>query len=310
MRKEVIYTLKSLYRDDMRITAYTFGEGEKTVCIVGSMRGNEVQQMYVASLMVDALKQLEKENKIKKGKSITVIPSVNPYSLNIKERFWPVDNTDINRMFPGYDRGETTQRIADGLFSFIKNYQYGIHLASYYQKGSFVPHVRMLNTGYQDTKDAFLFEMPYVIEKQAHPIDTGTLNYNWQIWDCHAFSLYTNETKNISKDAAKVGTDAMFRFLKAMDIVDTDVKNGWQSELITDEMICPVNNIEAGIYERFATIDDVVKKGDVLARIMHPYEGYVLEEVKAPIEGRILFTYRAQLVNGHEHLFDLVKKCD
>ena len=39
MKKEVIYTLKSPYRDDMRITGYSFGKGEKTACIVGAIRG-------------------------------------------------------------------------------------------------------------------------------------------------------------------------------------------------------------------------------------------------------------------------------
>ena len=41
----------------------------------------------------------------------------------IKKRFWSIDNTDINRMFPGYDKGETTQRIAAGIFEKIKDYK-------------------------------------------------------------------------------------------------------------------------------------------------------------------------------------------
>ena len=60
--------------------------------------------------------QLEAEGRITPGHKILIIPSCNPYSLNIQKRFWPIDNTDINRMFPGYDLGETTQRIADGVF--------------------------------------------------------------------------------------------------------------------------------------------------------------------------------------------------
>ena len=35
--------------------------------------------------------------------------------MNIGKRFWSADNTDINRMFPGYNLGETTQRIAAGV---------------------------------------------------------------------------------------------------------------------------------------------------------------------------------------------------
>ena len=57
------------------------------------------------------------------GYEILVIPSANPYSMNIEKRFWPIDNTDINRMFPGYVKGETTQRIAGGIFEKIQDYQ-------------------------------------------------------------------------------------------------------------------------------------------------------------------------------------------
>ncbi len=53
----------------------------------------------------------------------------------IKKRFWSIDNTDINRMFPGYDKGETTQRIAAGIFEKIKDYKYGIQFASFYIPG-------------------------------------------------------------------------------------------------------------------------------------------------------------------------------
>lgn len=56
--------------------------------------------------------------------------------MNIHKRFWPVDNTDVNRMFPGYDKGETTQRIAAGIFETVSGYDYGIQLASFYLRGN------------------------------------------------------------------------------------------------------------------------------------------------------------------------------
>ena len=49
MNKRVIYEMKGLYRDAFRVTGYEFGEGKKSVCIVGSSRGNEVQQLYCCS---------------------------------------------------------------------------------------------------------------------------------------------------------------------------------------------------------------------------------------------------------------------
>ena len=115
MNKRLIYEMKGLYRDAFRVTGYEFGTGEKSLCIVGSSRGNEVQQLYCCSRLVRKMKQLEEEGRIVDGHKILILPSINPYSMNIQKRFWPTDNTDINRMFPGYDLGETTQRIADGV---------------------------------------------------------------------------------------------------------------------------------------------------------------------------------------------------
>ena len=67
MHKRIIYQIKGMYRDDFRITGYEFGEGEKSVCIVGSSRGNEVQQIYCCSRLVKKCRQLEEEGRIRKG---------------------------------------------------------------------------------------------------------------------------------------------------------------------------------------------------------------------------------------------------
>ena len=179
-----------MYRDDFRITGYEFGAGEETVCIIGNSRGNEVQQIYCCSQLIKKMKQLEEEGRI------------NPYSVNIQKRFWPTDNTDINRMFPGYNLGETTQRIADGVFKEIMNYKYGIQFTSFYMPGDFVPHVRYMKEGYTTREEALKFGLEYVVERSARPYETATLNYNWQVWNTQAFSLYTDSTEKISNTGA------------------------------------------------------------------------------------------------------------
>ena len=37
MEKKIIFETSSLYRDQFRVTGYTFGEGEKSVAIVGNI---------------------------------------------------------------------------------------------------------------------------------------------------------------------------------------------------------------------------------------------------------------------------------
>ena len=47
MHKEVLFSVEGLYREDNEITGYRFGHGEKAACIIGAMRGNELQQLYI-----------------------------------------------------------------------------------------------------------------------------------------------------------------------------------------------------------------------------------------------------------------------
>lgn len=64
MKELELFRINALYRDDFRIKGYEFGSGEESVCILGSMRGNEYQQIYVCSLLVSKLKALEEEGRI------------------------------------------------------------------------------------------------------------------------------------------------------------------------------------------------------------------------------------------------------
>ena len=83
MRRIRIFEMPSLYREPMVITGYRFGKGEKSAAIVGAMRGNEIQQLYICSQLVRRLKTLEQEGLLTVGHAVEVIPCVNPSSVNI-----------------------------------------------------------------------------------------------------------------------------------------------------------------------------------------------------------------------------------
>ena len=308
MIKESLYTFKSPYRQDMHMYGYHFGRGEKSACIVGAIRGNEVQQLYICSKLVQRLKELEQKGAIASGKCITVIPSVNHYSINVGKRFWPSDNTDINRMFPGYNLGETTQRIAAGLFEAVKGYEYGIQLASFYIPGDFVAHVRMMDTGYQNASLANLFGLPYVVIRKPRPIDTTTLNYNWQVWESNAFSVYTNKTDSIDEQSAQQAVSAILRFLNRMGILRYNCHGGFISSTIHEDELMSVVSDVPGIFLRRKNAGEEVQVGDVLAEIIDPLEGEIREQILAPSDGVIFFAHDEPLVMEHSTVFKLIKR--
>ena len=305
MRKRVIYQMDGLYRDDFRITGYEFGEGENAVCIVGSSRGNEVQQIYCCAKLVKKFRQLETEGRIKEGHKILIIPSMNPYSMNIKKRFWPTDNTDINRMFPGYDLGETTQRIADGVFREISEYRYGIQFTSFYMPGDFVPHVRLMEEGYSKTELAEQFGLPYVVVRKVRPYDTATLNYNWQVFNTTAFSVYSGSTSLVDMNQANASVDAIIRFLIKRGVISEEaaVSDGVPTVHVGEGEMKKVQTQNAGLLHKMIKPGDRVNKGQVLGIIIDPYEAEVLEEILSPCDGVLFFSRTAEAIAQHELVF-------
>jgi len=296
--------MKSPYRGDFHIDGFRFGNGEKSVAIVGAMRGDEIQQQYICARLVGMLADLERKGQIADDKSILVIPSCNPFSMNVTKRFWAMDGTDINRMFPGYDKGETTQRIAAALFEQIKDYEYGLQLASFYMPGEFVPHVRMLKTGYEDVETAQLFGLPFVTVRKPLPFDTTLLNYNWQIWGCKAFSVYAGQTNYVENSTSQQTIDAIIRFLRKIGITDYRVMNaGYESVILDEDELVNIQARRAGIFYKLAGAGTHVNEGDTLARILDPYDSSVLEEVKSPVNGVVFFAHNKPLALEHGMIY-------
>lgn len=296
MEKELIYTIPSLYRGDFCIHGYRFGSGKKALCLVGSLRGNEYQQIYTCSQLIRQLRCLEAEGRLDPEKEILVIPTLNPCSMNIEKRFWPTDNTDINRMFPGYKLGETTQRIAAGVFERVSAYENGIQFASFYMPGRFCPHVRIMKTGYENVEKARQFGLPYIVLKIPRPYDTTTLNYNWQIWETDAFSLYGTTTERLEAESAAEIVDAVLRFLAANGILREEREKGQTSRVVSDRDFVSVRPKRAGIFQSAVSVRQQVKKDQLLARILDAGVGEVIEELHAPADGTVFFLHDKPLV--------------
>ena len=291
MERKILYELKGLYRDNFRVTGFSFGSGEKTLCIIGNMRGNEYQQIFICSELVKWLTALEQEGTLLPGHEILVIPSANPYSMNIEKRFWPTDNTDINRMFPGYALGETTQRIAGGIFEAVTGYRYGIQLASFYMPGDFAPHVRIMDTGRDYLDKARAFNLPYIVKRTPRPYDTTTLNYNWQIWGTDAFSLYSTTTEHIDVAGAGQIVQAIRDFMVSAEIIKENPVQPVAARVIRDGDLVSVRPYRAGFFRSEIQVGERVKRDQVLAVITDPYDGTVHEKLISPTDGSVFFVH-------------------
>ena len=307
MKESVIYRIAHAYRDDFRIRAFTFGQGEKALCVVGNARGNEYQQIFMCSRVIQRLKKLEDEGLLVEGQQIMVIPSINPSSMNIGKRFWSVDNTDINRMFPGYSLGETTQRIAAGVFEVVNKYRTGVQFTSFYMPGEFQPHVRMMHTGFENLSKAADFGLPYIVVREPRPYDTTTLNYNWQIWETDSYSLYSNTTSRIDVESAERVVDGIQRFMICNGIVKGSPPPAADSRIFHYSELINVRTTQAGLYHSLAEHNSAVRAGQVLAEIIDPCTGDILETLSSPVDGTIFFQHNEPLIYAYTSALKILR---
>ena len=308
MEKIEVLRIESLSRAPLVVEGYLFkGTNSKApkVAIVGAMEGDSILPLYCASTMVDFFK-----NKIDKEKiegDVLIIPSINHYALNIGKRFWPLDNTDINMMFPGYELGETTQRIAKKVFDAISGYDFGIILERRPDPATCLPYIKLFKSGYEDLIGAKKFGFKMIHHRTMKSIDTVTLQYNWQLWGTKAFSIMCPSDNQVDRKIASQINQAMIRFMDKTKIIDYHIFNGYESTVIDRNSIAVVKSPRSGIFISKELPGNYVSKDQVIGEIVHSLEGDVIHQFLAPCNGMITCFYRNSLIYEHAVAFRIAK---
>lgn len=308
MEKIEILRIESLSRSPLVVEGYLFkGTNSKApkVAIVGAMEGDSILPLYCASTMVDFFK-----NKIDKEKiegDVLIIPSINHYALNIGKRFWPLDNTDINMMFPGYELGETTQRIAKKVFDAISGYDFGIILERRPDPATCLPYIKLFKSGYEDLIGAKKFGFKMIHHRTMKSIDTVTLQYNWQLWGTKAFSIMCPSDNQVDKKIASQINQAMIRFMDKTKIIDYHIFNGYESTVIDRNSIAVVKSPRSGIFISKELPGNYVSKDQVIGEIVHSLEGNVIHQFLAPSNGMVTCFYSNSLIYEHAVAFRIAK---
>ena len=333
MLEETLFTLDMPYRQPMEVKAYSFGvddhgrllggssdnaDGpaeeadlasfENTACFVAGIRGNEVQQTFICSQLVRRLCSIEADGGLVPGKRITVIPCVNPASMNTKQRFWGGDGTDVNRMMPGYDLGETTQRIAGALFKAVRGYTFGVHFSSYHLDGDFMDHVRVMSCRGNQENHGADFGLPYVLHHIPGSFDTTTLHYNWRLWDTEAYTIYTRQTSVVNQLVAAGTTRACLRFLHERGVVNYPGHRGFHATQFAERLLAPAQSPCGGIFLPQVQLGDIVCHGQQVAQIVDPLTGQLRAQICAPRGGVVFYVSRAPMVDQQTLVFQIIPR--
>lgn len=308
MLKEELFTMNTAFRGDYKIYGYKYGKGDKAACIVGAMRGNEYQQLYICSLLSRKLAELEESGNIRHGKQVLVIPSLNYSAMNVNHKFWLSDDSDISKEFPGNPKGTASSRIAHKILNTASDYSYCIQFPSFYLSGMFIPHVRMMHTGNECINLANLFGLQYVLIGEPRPYDKATLDYNLKKRGTEAFSIYSGGTEHLNQKYAEIAVSAVLRFLSRMGIIRYNNLSGYISEVMNEDEMIDIKADDAGFLRRYVGANEEVHRGQKLADIVDPMDGKVKSEIIAQVDGIVFFVQDEPMISQNMTVFKFIKR--
>jgi len=276
-------------REDFDIPCHDFGDRgtRPRAVLVAGMHGNELNGVFVLSRLAAFLKSVESGSQAQRLQGrIRVIPAVNVLGLNARARNWPFDNTDINRMFPGYQQGETTQRIAHAVLEKTKDAYYRIDIHSSNLDFEELPQVRLYAPHDEERVSACMFGLP-VVERPMNPVFTSTLNYAWRPWGGESFVLQGGQAGNLQRHHCERLFRALVAFLSRTGIL-TGVKLSDEEEDLhyfgVDQGLALVAE-HAGLFVARLTLGAWLQAGEVIGHVYDGFDGEIREEVRTPVSG-------------------------
>ncbi len=155
-------------RDAFDIPFHAIGAASEPLrlALVGGLHGNELNGIFVLGRLADFLAEVAAGARLplRLHGRVVIIPAVNVLGVNTGSRVWPFDGTDINRMFPGYDVGETTQRIAHAVLQATRPSYFRIDVHSSNPEFEEVPQVRLYDPTHAERETARHFRPPAIVE--------------------------------------------------------------------------------------------------------------------------------------------------
>jgi predicted deacylase len=300
MVQSTILNMTAPLREGFDIPVHDFGNREvrPRAALVGGLHGNELNGVFVLARLAAFLKSVEAGGRPHRlhGR-IIILPAVNVLGLNARTRHWPFDNTDINRMFPGYSQGETTQRIADAVLERTKDAYYRIDIHSSNLDFEEFPQVRLYQPHDDERVTACLFGLP-VVERPLNPTYTRTLNYAWKTFEGENFVIQGGQAGGLQRQHCERLFRALVAFLLRTGIVEGLPLSEEEEDLhyFGVHQALPLVAERAGLFVSKLETGSWLQAGDVIGQIYDGFEGEIGAEVRTPVAGLLIGIRRQPLL--------------
>lgn len=254
--------------------------GEKpgpTLCLSSTLHGDEI-------CGVEIIRQVLPEIHPAGLHGILIyVPIVNVFGFMNNSRYLP-DRRDLNRCFPGSDRGSMASRLAY-LYTeeIIKKCTYAIDFHTASAGKINYPQVRANLDDPKTLAFAKSFQAPVMIHAKNI---TGSLRETATKNNCQMIVFEGGEVNRFNPYAVEVGVDGTFHVLKSLKMIQTtkEIQTRRTEKFVSAKW---VRASKSGLFQFLEKLGSRVKRGERIGVISNIF-GDVISHVTAPNDGMII----------------------
>ncbi|HVM96382.1 MAG TPA: M14 family metallopeptidase [Candidatus Acidoferrales bacterium] len=259
------------------------------VALVAGVHGNELNGVFVLSRLAAFLNAAARGEQPghELHQRVVVIPAVNVLGLNTLSRRWPFDGTDINRMFPGYTGGETTQRIAHAVLEVTREATYRVDLHSSNLEFEELPQIRLYAPSDAERATARCFGLPAIIERPMNTTFTSTIGHAWRQCGGENFVVQAGHAGVLQPQHCERLFAALVRLLQHVGALSGALLSDEDSDVhyFGVDQTAPLISAHAGIFVSRLEVGRWVRSGEIIGQVYDSFDGELRVEIRSPVAG-------------------------
>ena len=267
-----------------------------TLVVTAGIHGAEYASIEAALLLGRSLKPDELRGRI------IVIPIVNMPAFQARSIYvCPLDGKNLNRVFPGKPDGTASEQIADWLFqNAIKQADYYVDLHGGDLVEALIPFTIYHASGNEAVDQrskqlAKVFGIPYVVRSETEGSTysaAARAGIPSMLAEAGGQGLWP-------PDAVGALTTGMNRLMRYLGMLDGPAPEPLPTQTL-DKFVW-LRSEHDGFYYLDVQVGDSVNEGQQLGRVTD-FEGEILQNVVAPVTGRVLFLVSSLAINKGDPL--------
>ena len=262
--------------------------GFKRIVIVSGIHGDEFEGQYIS---YETARRIKENPELLQG-TVEIYPALNPLGLDIASRVIPKVNMDMNRIFPGDEKGTVMEKVAAAIVNDIAGADIclDIHASNVFIRE--IPQVR-ISEEFADKllPYARLLNVDMVWTNASETVHESTLAHSMNMLGVPTMVVEMGMGTRISRRFGNQVVDGIFNLMREMGVWNGPEEKIQYPVISTDGEVEFIRSGVTGVFLPAIEYNHYVKTGDKLGEIVSPLEGTVLDEIIAKKSG-LVFSLR------------------